>query len=200
MKLKYQILILIGVFGTLFLIFYDQIIVFFTVSTATINLISLIGTIVTIGSFIYALYERDMRQKLEEKRRSQLWSTIDRARYTIFDHVLIKEIEDELSHKDKHRLWLTHQAASDLYISLVEQYLSTIKLFTYKDLENLCLNQVIFWKWQERQWRILISQRPENKNITPPEYFTKIELSPFEQQKRKMINEGQNKVTNDQPS
>lgn len=43
--------------------------------------------------------------------------------------------------------------------------------FTYKDLENLVKNGLVYWKWQERQWRILISQRPENKNEEPPEFF-----------------------------
>lgn len=180
-KLKYQVLILIGILGVLFFVFKNSILSFAENSSIGVNLISIGGTLITVGSFIYALYERDLRQEIEEKRRSQLWSTIDRARYTIFDHTLIKEIDQELSHKEKHRLWLTHQAASDLYISLVEQYLSIVDSFTYNDLENLCRNEVIFWKWQERQWRILISQRPENKPTAPPEYFTKTDLSPYQQ-------------------
>lgn len=183
MKLKFQIAIIAGVLLLLFIIFKNELIFFLNTSSATVNIISILGTLVTIGSFIYALYERDMRQQLEDKRRSQLWASIDRSRFTIFDHNLIKEIQEELQHEQKHRIWLNHQAACDLYISLIEQYLSTIEKFTYQDLKNLCLNGVIFWKWQERQWRILICQRPENKTVIPPEYFIETEWSPYQQER-----------------
>lgn len=49
-------------------------------------------------------------------------------------------MDKELTHAHKHRLWLVHQAACDLYISLIEQYLSMVDQFTYKDLEYLVKN------------------------------------------------------------
>ena len=183
MRLKYQIGVFLGILVILSLLCEDTLSAFFMTTSATINFISVFGTVITIISFIYALYERDSRKQVEDNRRAQLWISIDRARYTILDHNLIKELQKELKHENKHRIWLAHQAACDLYISLIEQYLSTIDKFTYKDLEYLCDNQVVYWKWQEKQWRILMCQRPENKNVEPPDYFVKSELSPYLQEK-----------------
>ena len=153
------------------LIFGNQIKSFFSTQTTAINIISVVGTIITVMSFLYGIYEKSEREKLEEKRKSQLWASLDRARYVTFDHIILEQIDKELTHEHKHRLWLVHQAACDLYISLIEQYLSMVEKFTYKDLENLVKNGLVYWKWQERQWRILISQRNENKNNEPPEFF-----------------------------
>lgn len=177
MNLKHQIGLMLGLTAVFVFLFWDNITAFLRDSTSTVNFISVIGTIVTLGSFIYALYEKSNRQQLEEKRRSQLWASIDRARYTIIDDALIREIQVELNPHYVYRIWLTHQVASDLYISLIEQYLANIESFTYKDLEYMCKNEVVLSKWQERQWRVLICQRPENKNLEPPEYFVKTNLS-----------------------
>ena len=85
-----------------------------------------------------------------------------------------------LSHPLRHRLWNLHQAASDLYISLVEQYLAGVKSFTYEDLRRLAKNGFVYWRWQEKQWRLLICQRPENRELDPPDYFvTEARNNPF---------------------
>ena len=110
---------------------------------------------------------------MEAKLKSQAWATLDRARYVIGDHILFKEFDQQMSHPEKHRLWNIHQAASDLYISLIEQYLSQVSRFTYDDLKKLCDNEFIYWRWQEKQWRFLICQRDENRNSQIPDYFTK---------------------------
>jgi hypothetical protein len=83
-----------------------------------------VGTIASVGGIAFAIYERRKRLSLERKVQSQQWATLDRARYVIGDHVLFKEFENQLSHPLRHRLWNLHQAASNLYISLVEQYLA----------------------------------------------------------------------------
>ncbi|MGV3766784.1 MAG: hypothetical protein ACO1NW_11705 [Chitinophagaceae bacterium] len=171
------------------LIFGNQIKDFFLNQTTAINVISVIGTIITVLSFLYGLYEKSEREKLESKRKSQLWASLDRARYVTFDHIILEQIDKQLTHDHKHRLWLVHQAACDLYISLIEQYLSMVDRFTYKDLESLVKNGLVFWKWQERQWRILISQRPENKDKEPPEYFLTQEGSNYLKQTNKAENQ-----------
>jgi len=72
-----------------------------------------------------------------------------------------------------------------LYITLVEQYLTGIETFTYEDLRRLAANGFIYWRWQEEQWRLLICQRPENRNTDPPEYFvTQARNNPFRGQSR----------------
>jgi hypothetical protein len=130
-----------------------------------------IGTLASILGTAFALYERKQRQMLEAKIRSQQWAALDRARYVIGDHVLFKEFEAQLDHPLRHRLWNIHQAASDLYINLVEQYLAGIDRFTYEDLRRLAANGFFYFQWQEKQWRLLICQRPENKDVDPPPYF-----------------------------
>jgi|GEM_PF-2680149 len=161
------------------LVFGSQIKIFFASQTTAVNVISVIGTIITVMSFLYGIYEKSEREKLETKRQSQLWASLDRARYVTFDHVILEQIDKEITHEHKHRLWLVHQAACDLYISLIEQYLSMVDKFTYKDLEHLVKNGLVNWKWQERQWRILISQRKENKDQEPPDFFVTHESSNY---------------------
>jgi hypothetical protein len=141
--------------------------------------IDIIGFFIGVFSLVWAFYERNRNISIEEKRRSQLWSCLDRARYVIGDHILLSEFDKELKHPEKHRLWNIHQAASDLYISLVEQYLSIVDKFTYEDLKRLCDNEFIVWRWQEKQWRLIISQRKENRSTDPPPYFTKENSRPF---------------------
>lgn len=133
--------------------------------------IGLVGTVASIFGFAYALYERRERVSLEQKTKSQQWATLDRARYVIGDHLLFEEFDKQLTHPKKHLLWNIHQAASDLYISLIEQYLSGVERFTYDDLKNLVANGVIYWHWQETQWRYAICQRPENRDVAPPPAF-----------------------------
>lgn len=134
-------------------------------------IVGVVGTIASIVGVGFALYERSQRLTLEKKVRSQQWATLDRARYVIGDHALFKEFESQLDHPLKHRLWNIHQAASDLYINLVEQYLSGVDRFTYNDLRHLADNGFLFFQWQEQQWRLLICQRPENRDVDPPPYF-----------------------------
>jgi hypothetical protein len=38
-------------------------------------------------------------------------------------------------------------------------------------LRNLVANGVIYWHWQETQWRYAICRRPENRDVTPPPAF-----------------------------
>lgn len=176
-------LLIVGVLLLLAVVLFGgQIKNFFIIQTTAVNIISVIGTIITILSFLYGFYEKGEREKIETKRKSQLWASLDRARYVTFDHIILKELDKELSNENKHRLWLVHQAACDLYISLIEQYLSMVDKFTYKDLSNLVKNGFIYWKWQERQWRILISQRPENKSHEPPDFFVTQEGSGYLQE------------------
>jgi len=132
-------------------------------------ILTIIGTVITITSFIFGFYERTKREDTKNKRISQLWSSINRAKYAILNNKVINDFTDEKDKKNK--LWLSHQAACDLYISLVEQYLSEQKKFSYIDLENLCKNKIISTEWQEKQWRILICHRKENRDIIPPPYF-----------------------------
>jgi len=141
--------------------------------------IDIIGFFIGLFSLFWAFYERSQSISLEEKRRSQLWMSLDRARYIIGDHILLKEFDKELTHPQKHFLWNVHQAASDLYISLVEQYLSQVDKFTYEDLKKLCDNKLINWYWQEKQWRFIICQRKENRETSPPPYFLREEQRPF---------------------
>ena len=95
--------------------------------------IGAMGTVASVGRVTFAIYERRKRLSLERKVQSPQWATLDRARYVIGDHVLFKEFEEQLTHPLRHRLWNLHQAASDLYITLVEQYLAGQERFTYDD-------------------------------------------------------------------
>jgi hypothetical protein len=123
--------------------------------------------------------ERRERLTIEKKLQSQMWSALERSSYVIGDHILLKEFHDELTHPEKYRLFNVHQAACDLYISLIKQYLSQVDSFTYDDLKKLCDNKAVHWKWQERQWRYLICRRSENVGVDVPEFFIKDSMRPY---------------------
>jgi hypothetical protein len=138
-------------------------------------ILSIISVAIGVWGIYFGLKEKKERLKLEAKVRSQLWATLDRARYVMGNKALLKEFDAQLTHPNKRHLWQLHQTASDLYISLIEQYLSQVDKFTYEDVKRLCDNDFINWRWQEKQWRILISQLPENRGIDPPGFFTPVQ-------------------------
>jgi hypothetical protein len=133
--------------------------------------LGVLSLIAGIWGLIFGLLEQRKRITIEKKLRSQLWATLERARYLMGNKALLKEFDRQLIHPNKRHLWQIHESAAELYISLVEQYLSQVESFTYDDVKRLCDNGVIESAWQEKQWRILICQRPENRQVDPPAYF-----------------------------
>lgn len=86
MNFKIGLSILTAVLLVFAIAFGSEIKFFFAQQTTTVNIISVVGTVITVTSFIFGLYEKSERDKLETKRKSQLWATLDRARYVTFDH------------------------------------------------------------------------------------------------------------------
>jgi len=67
--------------------------------------------------------------------------------------------------------WIKYRGLSDLYVAVVDHYLSCQKRFTYSDLERLVRAQTVQTGWEELIWRDLISLRAENAKVQPPDFF-----------------------------
>lgn len=103
------------------------------------------------------------------------WATLDRSYNVVRHHRAIAPYLRRRPDPDLDKwLWMNHQAACDLYLLLVEQYISLEDKFTYADLQKLCENKSLMDQWGEQHWRYLMMRRPENVN-TPPEFFTTID-------------------------
>lgn len=94
---------------------------------------------------------------------------LDRANYVIYDHRII---DDQLKRNNDPTLarwlWLNHQAACDLYMNLVDFFLSQESWFTYRDLEKLRKTSIVSRPWQVKYWFAVLHRRLENRYRKPP--------------------------------
>lgn len=126
--------------------------------------------IIATLSLMFGVFQFFRARSIKKRNREQLLVFLDRANYVIYDHRII---DDQLKRSDDptlHRwLWLTHQAACDLYMNLVDFYLSQESFFTYKDLEKLKKTPIISRPWQVKYWYTMIHRRLENRYFKTPD-------------------------------
>jgi len=140
------------------------------VSTSLASLTAAIVSIIGGGTF--GVLERLRAKRIEERNREQMLVFIDRADYVSLEHELVDEIAKSVDDRLLMRYMVSsHQAGCDLYMSLVDYYLSLQDNFSFKDLERLCNTGLITYRWQEKYWRGLIAARSENKDTEVPAEF-----------------------------
>lgn len=101
---------------------------------------------------------------------------INHANYVSFEHEFIDEIAMSMEDKVVLRYLVSwHQAGCDLYMAQVEFFLSLVDTFTYEDLKKLCNTSLISYQWQEEFWRVLVSQREENRKKPLPDKYWVVE-------------------------
>jgi hypothetical protein len=110
-------------------------------------------------------------KRINERNLEQMMVFLDRANYVAFEHELVDEVSRRLDgdHVLIRNVASWHQAGCDLYIMMVDYYLSQRRSFTWRDLEALCKTPIVTYRWQEEKWRAFILQRKENKQTTPPD-------------------------------
>ena len=140
------------------------------VSTSLASLTAAIVSIIGGGTF--GVLQRLRAKRIEERNREQMLVFIDRADYVSLEHELVDEIAKSVDDRLLMRYMVSsHQAGCDLYMSLVDYYLSLQDNFSFKDLERLCNTGLITYRWQEKYWRGLIAARSENKDTEVPAEF-----------------------------
>ena len=124
------------------------------------------------GTSTFGVLQWLRAKRIEERNKEQMLVFIDRADYVSLEHELVDEIAKSVDDRLLMRYMVSsHQAGCDLYMSLVDYYLSLQDNFSFKDLERLCNTGLITYRWQEKYWRGLIAARPENKDSEVPEEF-----------------------------
>jgi len=139
-----------------------------------LDFLTVSGWTMTAAGLGYAAYQTYRVKRLSRRYREQLLLIIGRANYVGGEHELVDATNRQLDDRILERyLGGWHQAGCDLYLVLVDFYLSQEDKFSYDDLRKICNTPLITRQWQERHWRSLIALRPENRSIdAPPELFT----------------------------
>ncbi len=132
---------------------------------------TLSGWLVGVVGLVIAVVQIRKTKQITERNLEQMMVFLDRANYVAFEHELVDEVSSRLGgdHVLIRNIASWHQAGCDLYIMMVDYYLSQRESFTWKDLESLCKTPIVTYRWQEEKWRALILQRKENKGTTPPD-------------------------------
>ena len=128
----------------------------------------------TAVGLIVAAYQTYRVKRITRRNREQMLMFLSRANYVSSEHQLVDEINKRLDDRILQRyVSAGHQAGCDLYLFLVEYYLSLEDKFTIDDLRRISNSPLITTKWQEQHWRALIALRPENRDKNfPTELFT----------------------------
>jgi hypothetical protein len=133
--------------------------------------IALGGLGVLLGAI--AVVQAGISRRLTTRRREQVLAFVERAGFVSGDHETLdhglRGLDDAVFQR---RIWLGFQAGCDLYIALVEYYLSLHSRFRFDDLTRLCEAGAIAYDWQEAVWRTFLVQRRENRGIDPPPFPT----------------------------
>ena len=132
---------------------------------------TLSGWLVGVVGLVIAVVQIRKTKQITERNLEQMMVFLDRANYVAFEHELVDEVSSRLGgdHVLIRNIASWHQAGCDLYIMMVDYYLSQRESFTWKDLESLCKTPIVTYRWQEEKWRALILQRKENKGTTAPD-------------------------------
>jgi hypothetical protein len=102
------------------------------------DLLGLVGTAVGVAGLVATVILTERASRIKRRRQELLRFLIDRANYVKFDHEVIEELTAHNPDPVLARhLWLLHQAGSDLYMSLVDEYSAGEKHFSYADLQRI---------------------------------------------------------------
>lgn len=133
------------------------------------NLSSLFGTAIGMVGLVFGWIQYQRTKRIEQRHQEQLRVFINRANYVSWDHRMIDHYVKGSSDPSLGRwLWLNHQAGCDLYMGLVDAYLSREARFTFDDLKRIAQGPLVGGAWQERYWLSLLALRPENRTDPVP--------------------------------
>src|SRR5690348_10393301 len=101
------------------------------------NILAVVGVALAVAGNVATIIQTERASRIKRRSQDVLRFLIDRANYVKFDHKIIEELTecnpDPLLAR---HLWLLHQAGSDLYMTLVDEYLAGEKRFTFADLQR----------------------------------------------------------------
>lgn len=129
-----------------------------------------VGTVVGIASLVVAVVQIRRARSMHRRRQDMLLWLIDRANHAKFEHELIDDLLERNPDPLLARwMWLIHQSGSDLYTSLVDEFLSGEQKFTYEDLAKIAKTNLVGGEWQYRYWLSRLALRRENRSEGAPD-------------------------------
>ncbi len=131
-------------------------------------IVGVVGAAYGVKAYGDAKEDRRKLARIEDRRRAQMWASIQESDRAIGDHDLLRGFLERLG-EPAADYWLstTYQAACDLYMTLVERFLEE-ETFTWADLRRMSEAGGLSWRWQEEYWRTLMMRRPENSTQPVP--------------------------------
>jgi hypothetical protein len=129
-----------------------------------------IGTVVGVVSLALAIAQIRRMRSMHRRRQEMLLWLIDRANHAKFEQELIDDLLERNPDPLLARwMWLIHQSGSDLYTSLVDEFLAGEQKFTYEDLAKIATTNLVGGQWQYRYWLSRIALRRENRSEVAPD-------------------------------
>jgi hypothetical protein len=147
---------------------------------AWLDWVSIVLVVAGVAGVLAAWLQWKRTTLIERTRREELWALLESTRNLIVDQTQVEQFAKKHDDQDLSRaLWSNHQAASDLYVTLVGQYLAQERRFTYTELERLCEIGFVNRPWQEERWRFLLCRRQENVQAPapPPSQVARVEVA-----------------------
>ncbi|WP_435590713.1 hypothetical protein [Nocardia sp. bgisy118] len=127
------------------------------------------GTAVGIAGILFAIIASRRTARARRRRQDLLQWAIDRANHAKMEHEILDDLVATNNDPLLARwLWLSHQSGTDMYLALVDEYLSGEKKFTYADLNKIADTGLVGGAWQYRYWLSKIVLRPENRGEDAP--------------------------------
>lgn len=131
--------------------------------------IAIASLLVAVVSGFIAFRQTLKVKRIDNRNKEQLLLFLDRIRYLGFEHEYVDKIAEQLDNMvDVRYLSSWHQSGCELYMEMVEYYLSLQDDFTFDDLRKMCNSTIVSYEWQEKYWRTLVQFRPENKSKELP--------------------------------
>jgi hypothetical protein len=123
-----------------------------------------VGVLGLIAAYLQTLRARAALRA----RQALLRHVIDRANHLALDRDVVARLGANADADVARHLWVTHQAAADLYALVVDDFLSGEKRFTYADLDKIAATPLVGGDRQFRYWVSQVALRPENRRTAPP--------------------------------
>lgn len=124
---------------------------------------TIISFSIAIVSLILTIIQTLKLVKLKNIYRTDIAEAINRTKMMIITNKDASEIlKNSKNPKITAWIWKRQRGISDLYVSLVRQYVSSMNKFKYSDIKKLIDSGLIETRWQESIWREIIALRKEN--------------------------------------
>lgn len=128
------------------------------------DLVSLASCIVGILGLCIAVYESKQKMRMEELLKGNIRTSLNRLKELLhYDDDNIRNMVKPADNEHlKEWVWKTHKGLKDLYVMMVNHFLSFEKQFTSLDLDRLIANKIITTAWEKNVYADIIARRKAN--------------------------------------